>query len=564
MRSPRRRSATTVGVAGMTLRLITAQGGPGGPAEGMSLSCSRYEIAEWTFRTEKSRADPFGQVTLDATINGPRGRTYKVPAFWAGGDLWRVRFAPPDVGRYTLRTVCSDHDDHGLHARCGELGVTPYFGENPLLRHGLLGVTADERHLAHADGTPFFWLGDTWWLGLTQRLAWPDGFKTLVANRRAKGFTVIQLLAGLFCDMPAHDERGSNEGGLVWKEGYSRINPAFFDWADLRIDWLVAEGLVPCLFGSWSFHLLWMGVERIKQHWRYLVARYGAYPIIWCLAGGGTMPYYLSGDREGDREIMRKGWDEVAGYIRAIDLYKHPIALHPTPLYEDLGESGTDVRPVVPMRRVHGLAQQLRGHRGALESQPESPTLDFEGQVCFPGMLLAEDHELHRILFWICALSGASGYTYGVNGIWQFNAPSQSFGPSPTGRSWPNTHWNEAMRLASAAQVGWGRELMDGLRWWEFRSHPEWIEPHAHTQGLRCPYAAGIPSDVRVIYFPQRLDGPAEVRGIEPGLSYRARFVNPRNGDVVSLGSTNGQSTWPVPPLPDEQDWLLIMERAAP
>ena len=32
--------------------------------------------------------------------------------------------------------------------------------------------------------------------GLTERLAWPDGFKTLAADRKAKGFNVVQIVAG--------------------------------------------------------------------------------------------------------------------------------------------------------------------------------------------------------------------------------------------------------------------------------------------------------------------------------------------------------------------------------
>ena len=43
------------------------------------------------------------------------------------------------------------------------LHVTDYTGDNPLLKHGFLHVAGDKRHFEHADGTPSFWLGDTWW-----------------------------------------------------------------------------------------------------------------------------------------------------------------------------------------------------------------------------------------------------------------------------------------------------------------------------------------------------------------------------------------------------------------
>ena len=63
--------------------------------------------------------------------------------------------------------------------------------------------------------------------------------------------------------------------------------------ADLRIQELVNHGLVPCIVGCWGYFLGFMAIAKIKQHWRNIVARWGAYPAMWCLAGEGTMPYYL-------------------------------------------------------------------------------------------------------------------------------------------------------------------------------------------------------------------------------------------------------------------------------
>jgi hypothetical protein len=49
----------------------------------------------------------------------------------------------------------------GLNGKEQNLSVTPYKGDNPLLKHGPLRVTKDQSHFEYADGTPFFWLGDT-------------------------------------------------------------------------------------------------------------------------------------------------------------------------------------------------------------------------------------------------------------------------------------------------------------------------------------------------------------------------------------------------------------------
>ena len=72
----------------------------------------------------------------------------------------------------------------------------------------------------------------------------------LTADRLKKGFTAVQIVAGLYPDMPPFDPRGANEAGYPWEKDYTRINPPYFDMADLRIDYLADRGLVPCVVGS--------------------------------------------------------------------------------------------------------------------------------------------------------------------------------------------------------------------------------------------------------------------------------------------------------------------------
>ena len=42
-----------------------------------------------------------------------------------------------------------------------------YAGSNPLYLHGVLVPSSNNRYLVHADGTPFYWLGDTHWSGFS-------------------------------------------------------------------------------------------------------------------------------------------------------------------------------------------------------------------------------------------------------------------------------------------------------------------------------------------------------------------------------------------------------------
>ena len=205
-------------------------------------------------------------------------------------------------GSYKIHSVCSDTANKDLHQVTSVLKAVPYTGDNPHYKNGVLQIAKDRRHFEYANGTPFFWLGDTWWMALCKRLSWPNDFQTLTADRAEKGFTMVQIVAGLYPDMEPYDPRGANEAGYPWEPDFARINPGYFDMADLRIQYLADHELAACIVGFWGYFIPRMGMTKVKQHWRYLVARWSAYPVVWCLAGEGTMPYYLSQTKEQDAE----------------------------------------------------------------------------------------------------------------------------------------------------------------------------------------------------------------------------------------------------------------------
>ncbi len=55
-------------------------------------------------------------------------------------------------------------------------------------------------------------------MGFTDRLHWPDEFQLLTEDRVQKGFTLVQIVAGLYPDMAPFDPRGKNEGGYPWQD----------------------------------------------------------------------------------------------------------------------------------------------------------------------------------------------------------------------------------------------------------------------------------------------------------------------------------------------------------
>jgi Protein of unknown function (DUF4038)/Domain of unknown function (DUF5060) len=456
---------------------------------GSLLCCSRGPAAEptptalancavqWSVISEKDYRDPFNDVKLDFVVTAAGGQTVRVPGFWAGGRTWRGRYSSATAGLHRFRTECSDAGNAGLHGVTGQVEITPYRGDNPLFLHGALRVAADRRHFAYADGTPFLWLGDTWWMGLCDRLKWPADFQALAADRKQKGFNVIQIVAGLYPDMPAFDARGANEAGYPWEKDYSRIRPEYFDAADRRIYYLVEQGFVPCVVGAWGYHLPWLGADKMKKHWRYLVARWGALPVVWCAAGEGTMPFYLSKNPATESATQRREWTEIIRSIHDTDPFHRLVTIHPP----------SRARDTVADPRVLDFDMHQSGHGdpafrhaalalGAYRSEPIMPVLSGEARYEALEIGRRLDATDARQAFWAHLInSGCAGHTYGANGIWQVNRRDQPYGPSPGGNNWGTTPWDDAMRLPGSSQLAAAKRLLESLPWFQFEPHPEWV-----------------------------------------------------------------------------------------
>ncbi|MBD3240487.1 MAG: DUF4038 domain-containing protein [Chitinivibrionales bacterium] len=526
-------------------------------------------VTEWRFHTQSTPAAPYNALSADARVTYPDGSVRTVPLFWAGGNEWRLRFASPLPGRYDIETVCSDPGECRLHGRQRSLDVLPYGGPNELLQHGPIQPDPQTGRLRHADGTPFFWLADSWWHGMSARLRWPRDFKTLAADRAQKGFTVIQFAVGFGPDVPLFDRRSANEAGHPFTRDLTSINPAYFDHVDRRVRCLLSHGLVPNVVGCWAYAAQWLDVAQLKRYWRYLIARYGAFPLVWTLAGEVSLAWYLVDKSEHSREAQRQCWSDVARYVRDTDPYGRILTAHPGPhargtcplddfslldmLLIQPGHSGYETLP-----EAHRQFQALR------RRCPTTPLL--AGEVCFEGMHGDCREKVQRILFWSLVLSGAAGHSYGAEGIWQLNAPDDPFGPSPLGHAWSTVPWQESYRWPGSAHVGMGRKILDRYPWWLLEPHQEWVSPAADATEPLDAYAAGIPGHLRLVYFPRKLapwGRRYRIVRLEPGLPYEATFVNPMTGQEHALGVVTGdlEGNWQVPVAPVLHDWLLVLRQ---
>lgn len=268
-----------------------------------------WEMQEIILESARAHENPYVEVDCWIDLEGP-GFAKRVHGFWDGGRTFRVRFVATVPGEWKWRTGSNQPDDTGLNGGTGALRAVAWndqeLSENPN-RRGFVRASANGRALEHADGTPFFMLGDTWLAASTWRLPWRGApanatyvpgpgisFEEAVAWRKRQGYNSVSFIAafpnwnadahgatyankdGVFLrnawekfgtwapgaqittadgatttakDM--HDEHGNRPFDILAdREGlanFDRINPAYFRSLDRKMRHLADEGFVPFL-----------------------------------------------------------------------------------------------------------------------------------------------------------------------------------------------------------------------------------------------------------------------------------------------------------------------------
>jgi Protein of unknown function (DUF4038)/Domain of unknown function (DUF5060) len=552
---------------------------------------SNYErIFESTFESTKEYADPFNDVDVDVIFT--RGKeSWRVPTFWRGGQKWSVRFAPPTPGDYTYRLESTDKRNLDLNGRANRITITAYTGDNPLLRHGAPRVSANKRYFQYADGVPFFWLGDTLWTGLSDRLPWA-GFQQLVADRREKGFTVELICAGL---VPSNEEQAPtdpgfrNEGGAVWDPEFKQINPQYFDYADRRVQALIGAGITPAIVGGWYQVLKRMGATQLKKHWRYIIARYGAYPVFWILGGEIKDPPAAIAQQypERLRAVLSPGWTDIARYLRATDPYHHPMTAHEDIAPIDIPLQDATLTDFEMLQPSHFGWPSIGNEVAQLTkrySRTDVTKPIVIGEIGYELLSGVNFPDFQRMAFWLAMLNGAAGHTYGAAPTFEVNNPQK---PLHRFSQFTFLDCEEGLHLPGSYQVGLSAQLLRRYPWWQIAPQPQWVTPHGTTLlephsgprefnaadfdlsfnddwsptedflrnpealmpsgewqarrgNFRRPYAAGIPGKLRIVYIPGfgqvTPQPPPTIMDLEPGVRYRAFYWEPMLGIKFDLG----------------------------
>jgi hypothetical protein len=432
--------------------------------------------------------------------------------------------------------------------------------------HGPLRVCDNKRFLVHADGTPFFYLGDTAW-ELFHRLNREEADRYL-ENRAAKGFTVIQAVAlaeldGLhvpnaYGHKPLIDD-DPNKPDI--KEGPDN------DYWD-HVDYVVKKaeslgmfiGMVPTWGDKWNKK--WgVGPEVFKPknaetYGQWLGARYKDAPnIIWIL--GGDRPC----ENDAHKEIVRA----MARGLAKGDGDRHLMTFHPTG-----GRTSSEYFHEDDWLdfNMHQTGHQDRGSWDSIRMDYNKPPV----KPVVDGEPLYEDHPINfdplkfgfssdwlvrRLAYWHL-FAGSCGHTYGCHNIWQMYAP----GRNPI--SWAHHYWYESLDLWGACDMTHVKSLMLS-RPYLTRIPDQFIVVSETGDGdARIQATRDSDGTYAFVYVP--LGQPVTVN-LEKlvGEKIKAWWYDPRHGTAQEIGVFDKKGNLEFkPPLQGKgNDWVLVLDDVA-
>ena len=540
-------------------------------------SVQQWQAVEITLTSSKTYTDPFQDVDVTATFIGPDNITITCPAFCDGDLIWKVRFAPIQTGLWTMTTSATDATNSGLHNISQTVQCDAYSGNLDIYKHGFLKASSNGRYLTYADGTPFFYLGDTHWILLHERFDTSNvpgiasQFKYIVDKRVNQGFTVYQSepLAG---DQTGVDE----EPVFLLRDGLTNADMEGFANFDRKFKYIADQGFVHA-----NSQICWVDELRdlpIYTHEyktrlaKYWVARYGAYPVIWTIA------------QECDWEVddwgySLAGWYTVGQSIADNDAYHHPIMPHMCHVggrYNPANSwwaakpyhTGWAVQWALGEMIDKSIAKSFWNYSPTKPAVMYETTYDYssenydEGTISgcanFGGLARA----YNSIQFGFC------GYGYGIYGIWNdlYSKPGE---PHDWGCDYLNPEgawWYDAAICPIGDMLTYFKNFYTSLEWWKLVPRFGDSVWGSFTDMSRSLLSSDEQNTYVVFFITVYSDDKSTgtLNNMAIGATYQAQWFNPMDGKYTNIGTfTQNSSQWVIPNRPIANDnWVLLVKKS--
>ncbi len=561
--------------------------------EMLSGKAMKWMVCELTLTGQKTYKDPVYTVDVDVIFrHTASGKIMVIPAFWDGGTTFKVRFAPTEEGEWQFYTVCSDAENSGLHHRAGTVTCTPYTGELAIYKHGFVKIEPGKSYMMYADGTPFFYLGDTYWnlplleldsygstatqqhAGISKAEADAAGitsqFTYIMDYRAEQGYTVIQ-------SEPI--SKWTASGGQTWFEdgqgdiftrGVSDAMLEKFRQYDRYFAYIAEKGFVHAnsQFG-WPTNLMdaYFGgkitdteLEKLSRYW---VARYGAYPVMWTTTQEGDNDYY--GER-GDSAATPETnpWLKVFAYVQKHDAYDHPATCHQEEWSYTRVENSA-------FNKMEGYSWYAAQYNTPFKSAPDwerlreywnnpgsLPVVNYEGRYdhLWTGTYGA------RAQGWMAFMNGQVGYGYGVQplwAIWASGTMSETWvGADEWGEFEQDFTWLEALRTEAGEQVTYMKDYLSAYEWW--RLTPCFDRSYFFVPGRTPCVVSHIDSDLYIGYCYgtyNKKEQLGRLTAMKNG-DYEVTWFNCRTGEYEApMTVTVTDGTYKLPARPADGDWAI-------
>jgi hypothetical protein len=500
---------------------------------------------------------------LNVTFLGTGGealnREIKITGFWNGGSEWRVNFTPPAAGSWRYVTSSRDRSMNGKKGNFEVLAwSTAEKNANPV-RNGLIKVKKDGKMAGHffeyTDGQPVLWIGDTWW-NWTDRRIHMESFKQLVDDRAAKGFNIGQLF------VPGN---GWGPESALLDDTYNILDTEHASKVEEMIRYANSKGITIWIHGWWSRPDMnsKIGAEKMQRWWRYLVHRFGAYNVIWVLAGEYNMNNYGG--------FSLDFWKDLGKLVKNEDPYERIISVHNTPPFWEGGAEAPQWSTGTVLNQESWLDynQCQVGHgKFANEMIPYIISEDYNLKPIKPVVVTEPWYEFIegnpaaieiRFGAWSAILSGAAGHTYGGGHVWLADVPEA---PSD------EKSWNLEKGFARTTYDYEGALSMKHLsaffknvKWWNMSPHPELVQEYPQ------PFCLALPGEEYVIYL--RYGGVARLKMDDNAASktYLYQWYNPGTGKFSATSSIKGSAYLKFvcpesyPEDHDYKDWVLYLRK---
>jgi len=494
--------------------------GPAGP-----VPCRPWTEVELTLVAGHDLDQPYRDVEVWADFTHESGIVLRRPGFWDGGRTWRLRFAATLPGRWTWASqtapavagLCATGELHCLDA---DLPADHPGEPNPFSRHGFWRMSAGGRSLVHADGTPAVLVGDTAW-GLPWR-ATVDQARDYATDRAGKGFNAALLMTvqpdmGAVGPVDRTQDGGFGVGFTDLPQGHlNHLDPEYFGYLDLLLAELTARGIAAVLqpvFQGFGWKGLGVAGKVVPpaeyaRYCRYLVARYGARPVVYLVGadGSGEDPQPEAGGRE----------------VQAWDAYGQPTGLHYQPHAVARAHQDADWLDFQWCQTGHGgehvperVADMLRNTpvRAVANGEPSYEHTGSQGRA--EGWW--QGQEAWGNLF----AGGTMGVVYGAASLWQWRLHADEPGHEPYFLA-PGAGWREALCFEGSTYVGLVSRILHGLPTTDMV--PDW------TLAI-CPRILRAPG---LVLAYQENGGNLQVTSAQVPLGYRV--IDPMTGEQVAEG----------------------------